>query len=28
MDEINSLDNRVRRGKIKSAIVKAKRANK
>ena len=28
MDEINSLDNRVLRGKIKSAIVKAKRANK
>ena len=28
MDEINSLDNRVLRGKIKSAIVKEKRANK
>ena len=28
MDEINALDNRVLRGKIKSAIVKAKRAAK
>ena len=28
MDEINALDNRVLRGKIKSAIVKAKRAEK
>ena len=28
MDEINSLDNRVLRGKIKAAIVKAKRAQK
>jgi ABC-type transporter lipoprotein component MlaA len=26
MDEINALDNRVLRGKIKAAIVKAKRA--
>jgi len=28
MDEINGLENRVMRGKIKSAIVKAKRAAK
>ena len=28
MDEINALDNRVLRGKIKAAIVKAKRAAK
>jgi hypothetical protein len=28
MDEINGLENRVLRGKIKSAIVKAKRAAK
>ena len=28
MDEINALDNRALRGKIKSAIVKAKRAAK
>ena len=28
MDEINALDNRVYRGKIKAAIVKAKRAKK
>ena len=28
MDEINALDNRILRGKIKSAIVKAKRASK
>ena len=28
MDEINALDNRPLRGKIKSAIVKAKRAGK
>ena len=28
MEEINALDNRVLRGKIKSAIVKAKRAAK
>jgi hypothetical protein len=28
MDEINALDNRALRGKIKSAIVKAKRAGK
>ena len=27
MDEINALDNRVLRGKIKAAIVKAKRAS-
>ena len=26
MDEVNALDNRVLRGKIKAAIVKAKRA--
>ena len=28
MDEINALDNRVLRGKIKAAVVKAKRATK
>ena len=28
MDEINALDNKVIRGKIKAAIVKAKRASK
>ena len=28
MDEINALDNRVLRGKIKAAVVKAKRAAK
>ena len=28
MDEINALDNRVMRGKIKAAIVKAKRSSK
>ena len=28
MDEINTLDNKVLRGKIKSAIVKEKRAKK
>jgi len=28
MDEINALENRVLRGKIKAAIVKAKRAQK
>ena len=28
MDEINALDNKVIRGKIKAAIVKAKRATK
>ena len=28
MDEINSLDNKVLRGKIKSAIIREKRANK
>ena len=28
MDEINTLDNKVMRGKIKAAIVKAKRASK
>ena len=28
MDEINVLDNRVLRGKIKAAVVKAKRATK
>ena len=28
MDEINSLDNKVVRGKIKAAIIKAKRASK
>jgi hypothetical protein len=28
MDEINSLDNKLLRGKVKSAIVREKRANK
>ena len=28
MDEINALDNKVVRGKIKAAIIKAKRASK
>ena len=28
MDEINALENRVLRGRIKAAIVKAKRAQK